>query len=188
MQQCQCVCVIATHQVLLYLQIQKNTVILNLVLLRCGSGVCRLSHWRWLGHHSDGSQHRPPGVWSGIAPWTKVCLLSVIMIVFFVMFEGGYSLLVYAANGRSSDRLHGGIWDQVCMEVCPTESGQTLLWSPAGDLDWHPHRKRTQGHLWLCVVGSWWVCSCHCVWFTCLGQFTLNKTNLNPCDNKELNI
>lgn len=42
--------------------------------------------------------------------------------VFCVVFEGEYSLLVYAANGRSSDGLHGGIWDQVCMEVYPKES------------------------------------------------------------------
>lgn len=58
-----------------------------------------------------------------------------IVIVIFVIFEGGYFLLVCAANGRSSDRLHGGLWNQVCMEVCPKESGQTLLRSPAGDLD-----------------------------------------------------
>lgn len=84
--------------------------------------------------------------------------IQYITMLIFVMFEGGYSLLVCAANGRSSDRLHGGIRDQVCMEGCPKESGQTLHRSPAGDLDWHSHGQRTQGHLRLCVMGSWWVC------------------------------
>ena len=42
---------------------------------------------------------------------------------FFVMVLGPNSFLVSAANGRSSDRLHGGIWDQVRMGVCPEESG-----------------------------------------------------------------
>lgn len=43
--------------------------------------------------------------------------------MFLVMVLGLNSSLVSAANGRSSDRLHGGIWDQVCMAVCPKESG-----------------------------------------------------------------
>lgn len=58
------------------------------------------------------------------------------------------------ANGRLTDRLHGSVWDQVYMEVRPKESGETLIWRSAGDLDGHPHTQRAQGHLQLCSVGS----------------------------------
>lgn len=49
------------------------------------------------------------------------------------------TLFVFEANGSSSDRLHGGIWDQVCMEVHPKESGETDFRSTAGDLDGNKH-------------------------------------------------
>lgn len=64
------------------------------------------------------------------------------------------TLFVFEANGSSSDRLHGGIWDQVCMEVHPKESGEAGFRSAAGDLDGKKHKQRTPGHIRLCSVGS----------------------------------
>lgn len=79
---------------------------------------------------------------------------QLIYKIFFVTSESGCSLWTPAANGGSNHRLHGDIWDKVFMEECPKECGQTFLRSPPGDLDRHPHRGRTQGHLRLGVMGS----------------------------------
>lgn len=73
------------------------------------------------------------------------------------MFGGRFlnaHFFVFEANGSFSDRLHGGIWDQVFMEVPPKESGKTDFRRAAGDLDGHKHEQRIPGHIRLRSVGS----------------------------------
>lgn len=117
---------------------------------RCGPRVRRLPHRHRPGHHRDGPQHRPPGVRSGITPQPRICM--------FLWIRSWMLGVPFAANIRAGDRLHGSLWDQVCMEVHPQEGGQTPLGSSAGHVDWHPDGQRTEGHLRLRVMGSWWVC------------------------------
>lgn len=88
------------------------------------------------------------------------------------------TLFVFEANGSSSDRLHGGIWDQVCMEVHPEESGETDFRSTAGDLDGNKHKQRIPGHIWLHSVGSGWVSVLwHSIKFSFHSWFKCPKTN-----------
>lgn len=94
------------------------------------------------------------------------------------------TLFDFEANGSSSDRLHGGIWDQVCMEVHPKESGETDFRSTAGDLDGNKYKQRIPGHIRQHSVGSGWVSVLsHSIKFSVHSWLNCPKTNLG-CENR----
>lgn len=130
---------------------------------------CAAQMWLWSVQVSSQALAWTPQWWYAASPSggliryysvnRSVHTLDILTVVFVMVDVVDFFFFLHcAANGRSSDGLHGGIWDQVCMEVCPKQSGQTLLGSSAGHLDGHPHRQRARRHLRLRALGSWWVC------------------------------